>query len=423
MTERAGSFSPLRHRTFAFVWTGALVSNVGTWMQTAALGYYVAKTTDSALWPALIAAAEFAPTALFGPVGGALADRMSRRTLFITGTAIQGVLAGLLAMLFLGGHHPGAPVIAVYALVNGTVFALAFPSFQAIIPELVDSDELAAAIGLNAAQWNLGRVVGPVIGTTIYALAGGPFWVLVTNAVSFLAAVAALLTVTVPRPPPATMSIRAAIVDGLHFVAADEGLRLTMSTLCVNAMLIAPFIGLIPAFVVKDLHQRSAAVGWLIFAQGLGAVVTGVTFGRVTGRWGVRRTMVVAVIALPFAVTVYVSMHTLALAAVGLFFVGLLYFAALNSFTTVANVRAPREYRGRVLSANSLVLGTLYPLGVVAQGAIADRVGVPAVTIGAAALALVVYTIVRVRRPGITAAIDAPVAESATSLVPALPGR
>src|SRR5262249_29664954 len=107
---------------------------------------------------------------------------------------------------------------------------------------------------------------------------------------------------------------------------------------------------------------------------------------------------------------------TLGLAAVGLFVLGLLYFAMLNSFTTVANLRAPREYRGRVLSVNSVVLGTLYPIGVIVQGALADHIGVRTVTIGGAVLALAVYAIVRVRRPGITNAVDAPLDASTTLL-------
>ncbi len=403
------SFAPLHHRVFAFVWTGSLVSNVGTWMQTAALGYYVADRTSSAIWPALIAAAEFAPTALLAPIGGALADRMSRRALFMTGTAVQGTFAMVLAILFMGGRHPGAPVIAVYALINGSTWALAFPSFQAILPELVEPEELPAAIGLSAAQWNLGRVIGPVIGTTIYATTGDtPLWVLATNAATFLAVLLALTTVTVPPPAVVTMSIRASIAQGFRFVRGDPGLRVSVSALCLNTVLIAPFIGLIPAFVVKVLHEKSGAVGWLIFAQGLGAVVTGMSFGWLSARVGVHKLMVRAMVALPFAVAAYASTPNLVFAAVALFVVGLLYFAALTSFTTVANLRAPREYRGRVLSVNNVVLGTLYPIGIIAQGALADRLNVRSVTIGGAAIALVVYALVRVRSPGFTNAIDAP---------------
>src|SRR5213592_579730 len=91
-------FAPLRHRTFAAVWAGSFVSNIGTWMQTAALGFYVAHTTKSAFWPGLIAAAEFAPTGLLAPFGGALADRWSRRALFLTATLCQAALAAALAI-------------------------------------------------------------------------------------------------------------------------------------------------------------------------------------------------------------------------------------------------------------------------------------------------------------------------------------
>src|SRR5207248_5401927 len=139
------------------------------------------------------AAAEFAPAALLSPLGGALADRMSRRTLFLAGTIAQALLAAALTVAMVVSH-PGAPAVALYALGNGCVFALVSPAFFAIVPDLVPSEELAAAVGLNSAQWNLGRVVGPVIGAGIYQ-AFDIAWVLGFNAVSFFAVVLALLRV------------------------------------------------------------------------------------------------------------------------------------------------------------------------------------------------------------------------------------
>src|SRR6202140_2979641 len=116
-----GSLAPLRHRNFAVVWSGSFVSNVGTWMQAAGLGYYTVHLTKSAGWGAAVAAAEFAPAALLGPIGGAIADRYPRRVIFLMATLVQAVLAGALALAMAAGT-PGAPVIALYALANGCVF-------------------------------------------------------------------------------------------------------------------------------------------------------------------------------------------------------------------------------------------------------------------------------------------------------------
>jgi MFS family permease len=410
--------APLRDRTFRAVWFGSFVSNIGTWMQAAALGYYVADLTRSAGWTAVTAAAEFAPTALLSPIGGALADRVSRRALFLAGTIAQALLASVLTVLMVV-TKPGAPVIALYALLNGCVFALVFPAFQAIIPDLVDQEELPAAIALNSAQWNLGRVIGPALGAGIYALFGIP-WVLAFNAASFFAVVVALLLVHIPRPVPATGPIFAAIAQGVRFVRREPGLRLVIGSLALNTLCIAPFIGLISAMVVKVFDSGKASVGLLITAQGLGAVITGFTYGNIAARYGVRRVMLGSMIALPVAVSAYALAPNVAWAAVGLFFTGMFYFASLTSFSTIAQLRAPSEYRGRVLSVNQVVLGVGYTIALNIQGQLGDHVGLRQVTVAFACLSLVVISVTWLVRRGATRVLDA-APESVT--IPALAGR
>ena len=420
--RRLGSIEPLRERTFRAVWTASFVSNVGTWMQATALGYYVADLTRSAGWTAVTAAAEFAPTALLGPIGGALADRMSRRALFLAGTVAQTVFAAVLTTITIVAD-PGAPVIALYALLNGCVFALVFPAYQSIIPDLVPAQQLPAAIGLNSAQWNLGRVVGPVLGAGVYAVGGLP-WVLGVNAVSFLAVVGALLLVHIPRPVPTKGPVFAAILDGFRFVRREPGLRLVVLSLALNTLCIAPFIGLIPAFVKKVWFGGAASVGVLITAQGLGAVVTGFTYGTVSNRFGVRRVMLSAMVGLPVVVSAYALSPNVAVAAVGLFFAGMLYFAAMTSFSTIAQLRAPSEYRGRALSVNQVVLGAGYALALNVHGPLADRVGLRVVSVGFAGVSLAVLSVTWLARRGVTRVLDqVPDPATATRPRPELAGR
>lgn len=411
------SLAPLRHRAYRAIWLGSAGSNIGTWMQAAALGYYVADLTKSAAWSALTAAAEFAPTALLGPLGGALADRVSRRMLFLAGSLVQTALAALLTVAMLLGR-PGAPMIALYALANGCVFALVFPAFGAILPDLVPADDLPAAVGLNSAQWNVGRVVGPVIGAGIYA-ALGIAWVLAFNAVSFLLVVVAVAGLRTPVPAAPAGRLRDAIVDGWRFVRREPGLRLVVGALLLNTLCIAPFIGLIPAMVVKVFDAGKGSVGLLITAQGLGAVTTGLAFGAVSQRFGVRRVMLAAMVGLPFTVSAYALSPSVGVATIGLFFTGMLYFAALASFTTVAQMRAASEYRGRVLSVNQVVLGLGYTAALAVQGPLGDRFGVRQVTIGAAAVALLVLAAVAVAGRGVTRVLDEPPAAAARAALAA----
>jgi len=158
--RRSNAIAPLRHPAYARLWSGAFVSNIGTWMETLALGVYVTKHTGQAAWTGTIAAAGFVPIAFFGPIGGALADRFPRKFLLMTTTFVQTGLATLLTVLFIIGH-PSAPILTVIAFGNGICAGLGFPAFQAILPDLVPLEDLPGAIALSSAQYNLGRVVGP----------------------------------------------------------------------------------------------------------------------------------------------------------------------------------------------------------------------------------------------------------------------
>lgn len=401
---RASLFAPFRHRGFAVVWTGAFVSNVGTWMQAAALGYYVAHMTRSAGWSAVVAAGEFAPTALLGPIGGAIADRWSRRTIFLVTTLVQGVFAAALTAAMVAGH-PGPGVIALYALGNGCMFALGFPAFQSLLPELVPPEVLPGAIGVSSASWNLGRVIGPVLGTFVYYHASIA-WVLGINAVSFGAVVIALLTLHVVHHRRAPAPLFEAIAAGFRFVWGEDGLRLTVLALCLNTLFVAPFIGLIPAMVEKELGGGKPAVGWLITAQGVGAVVMGVVFGRLVEVHGLRRVMLAALVGGPVAVIAYGIAPNVPVAALALLVTGALYFAAMSSFSSTAQLRAPAEFRGRALSINQMVLGTVYAFSVNAEGWLGDRIGLRVVTVGGAALSLAVLLIVRIVRPSVSEVLD-----------------
>jgi MFS family permease len=405
------SFAPLRHKAYARLWTGAFVSNIGTWMESIALGIYVQKHTGQAAWTGTVAAAAFLPIAFFSPIGGALADRYPRRLLMIATSLVQTALASLLTVLFVVGN-PSAPTITLIALGNGVCAALGFPSFQAILPDLVPVEDLPGAIALSSAQYNLGRVIGPVIAGVVIDL-GGYAWAEGVNAVSFLAVVAVMLTLELPAPSAHARAEKflRSIADGFRFVRREPGLRVTALAMCVNTFLAAPFIALVPTMALEVLKRGSAGTAVLITAQGIGAVLMAFSLGSLVQRYGARRVLMTLMSALPIALVAYASAPNLELAAVAIFAVGTLYLGALSSFTTIAQLRVPPEIRGRVLAVFTVILGSLYPLGSIIQGKVADHIGLRETTIGSAALMALVLLAARLARPGISVAIDEPVAE------------
>jgi predicted MFS family arabinose efflux permease len=178
--------------------------------------------------------------------------------------------------------------------------------------------------------------------------------------------------------------------------------------MCVNTFLAAPFIALVPAMAQEVLDSGKRGTSVLVTAQGAGAVLMAFSLGTLVGRYGARRVLVTLMAALPFALAAYAGAPDLAFSALTLFVVGLLYLGALSSFTTIAQLRVATDVRGRTLAVFTVILGSLYPLGAVVQGKIADHVGLRWTTFGSAVLMLFVIVVTRLVRPGITSPIDEP---------------
>jgi MFS family permease len=412
------SFAPLRHRSFALLWAGAFTSNIGTWMETVAVGVLVTTTTGQAGWAGLVAAAGFVPNGLLGPLGGALADRLPRRRLLLATTGVQTGLAALLTLLTASGD-PAPGAVTAIVLASGCAMALGFPAYQALLPDLVPRDDLPGAVALSSAQWNLGRVIGPALAGVVIRL-GGYEWAFGLNTASFLAVIAVLAAIRVPSPAPAAeASILAAIREGLRFTRAERGMRVVVGYMALNTLLAAPFIALVPAVALKVFDSEQGGTAALVTAQGIGAVAMGLSLGALHARFGGRRVLLAVLWGLPVALVAYALAPTLALGVAAIFVVGFLYLGALSSFTTIAQLRAPSHLRGRVMSVLMVLLGTLYPLGSVVQGTIADRVGLRATTAGAGVVMAATLLLVRALRPDVGRALDEPV--GATPQAPVTP--
>src|SRR5579862_2141536 len=135
---------PLQHRNFALLWWAALLSNVGSWMQTVAVGVLVTTRTGRPGWTGLVAAAGFLPNGLLSPLGGVMADRLDRRRWLFLTTAGETTFATCLTVLAATGY---ATPIVVTLLVfgGGAMAAVGFPAYQAMLPDLVPPSELGSA--------------------------------------------------------------------------------------------------------------------------------------------------------------------------------------------------------------------------------------------------------------------------------------
>jgi MFS family permease len=374
------TFAPFRSRRYALIWTGSLISNIGTWMETVALGFYVADTTGKNSWSAIVAAAAFIANGILGPVGSAMADRMNRRLVIVVGNAVAGVVAALVAFLVMTDNAPPG-VLALLAFISGAAFAFSFPSFQTVIPELVPREHLVAAVGLGNAGWNLGRVLGPAAAALALWLGGvsAALWI---NACSFLAVIAAVLLARVSTRRGGKRPVFEALGDGLRFARTTPAMRRMLALMVPTVLVAAPFIAFVAQMATNVLGGGEGATSVLTTAQGVGAVVAAVLLGRMTARLGSQRLLVLATFGVCAALVLYGAAPSVAVAALGMLALGVTYGFAFTSFSSIAQQSAPDEMRGRVLAVNSFVLGIGYPVGVIVQGVLADVVGLRPVTIG-----------------------------------------
>ncbi len=377
------------------MWFGALVSNIGTWMETVALGYYVADTTGKASWSAVVSAAGFIPGAIVGPVGSAMADRLRRRRVLIVTNSLAALFAVVLAV-WVGSGDATPAGLAIIGFFAGAVVMFGFPSFQVSLPDLVPREHLTAAVGLSNAQWNLGRIIGPACAALAIAI-GGIETALWCNAASFLAVIVAVSLVRLPSGKGERRPVFAALGDGVRFARGNPAMRRMLVVMFAVIAIASPFIAFVSQIATNVFGGDETATSVLVTCQGIGAVTAAFTLGAMTTRWGSWRVMSGASAALCVALIGYGLAPVFWTAALLLVVVGLAYGYAFTSFAGIAQTEAPDAMRGRVLAVNTFVLGIMFPVGTLVQGAIADVTSLRAVTAGSGVVLAAVLGIVRLR--------------------------
>ena len=352
------------------------------------------------------------PIGLLSPVGGALADRIPRRAALVAANLLAGAVAFAIAILVAAGRD--SPVtLTLLVTVQGSVSALAGPFQQAILPDLVPPSEFLAAVSLNSAQFNLGRIIGPALAGVTIAAFGYPV-AFVANAASFLAVVVALFFIRLSPPPGRDdqVGLFASLRLGARAARAEPGCRNAIGMIAVVGLSASPFIALVPVMAHRLTHSGArgiaSATALLTTVQGLGAVVGALAIPPLAARFGRGRMLTTSLAALPPVLALYGFAPSLPFALPALFVVGLVYIGVLSGLSTVVQLRAPAELRGRVLSLYLVALGVSYPIGSLVQGPLADWLGLARTTAGASALLAIVLVAMRLVRPGVFRVLAAP---------------
>jgi MFS family permease len=371
-------FVALRYRDYRLLWGGLMVSNLGTWMQFTAMGYFVAVLAGSphvaALYLGILGASRAIPVLLLSPLAGVVADHLPRRrVLFVTNTTMA--IAALLLALLASTNRLNMVSLVLISALNSAANAFDSPTRQSWVPLLVDRQYVGNAVGLNSVAFNAPAVIGPAIAGVLIVWVGvaGSFYV---NAVLTLAVVAAVLMMT-PAPPTAKRreSMLPAMRQGIVFIVGHPILRWILLAFFISAVFARPYSQLIPAFTENVLHAGARGLGWAVSAIGIGGFGGALITAYFAQRERRSRLWLQAGLVMSCGIVGLGFVPTLALTLPVLFVTGVGTMTLLGATNTLIQMLSPDDVRGRALAIYTMIAIGVVPAGSLIDGAIAAVIG------------------------------------------------
>ena len=383
----------LRHRNFRLFFSGQLISLIGTWMQQVAQSWLVYQLTHSAMLLGAVGFAGQIPSLILGPIGGHVADRHDRRRVLVMTQSASMILAFILAGLTLSGVIHEWHIFVLAALL-GVVNAFDVPVRQAFLVQLVEREDLMNAIALNSSMFNGARIVGPAIAGILVA-AIGEGWCFFANAVSYVAVIAGLLMMSIPRTTlqPMTTSAWANIAEGFRYVATTGPIRALLLLLGLISFAAMPYSVLMPVFADQILHRGARGLGILMGASGAGALIGSVMLAMRSSVRGLGRWVAIASFAFGVSAVAFALSRSFVLSAIVLVPLGIAMMVEMASSNTLIQSMVRDDLRGRVMAVYTMMFVGFGPLGALIAGWAAERIGAP-ITVAAGGVLTILGSIV-----------------------------
>ncbi|MGI8744831.1 MAG: MFS transporter [Bryobacteraceae bacterium] len=371
-------FKAFHYRDFRIMWIGACTSSIGTWMQKLAQSWLVLQLSGSPFLLGLDAFLGEIPIFLFSLVGGVIADRTERRNLLLASQAIQLTCAFVLAALFATGMVRVWHILTLSFFV-GLAQSFGGPAYSALVPSLVATEDLPNAIALNSIQFNLARVIGPVLGGI--ALANwGATWCFSLNGISFIAVIVSLLVIrTRFRPTKTGDSMLTSMKQGIGFIRKQPAMESLIVLAFCMTMLAIPLLVFLPVFARDVLHGNAKTFTVLLSSSGLGSIagallVAGMGRFKHQGRGALLLLIVLGILIAAFAVS-----KTLVWSSVMVFFSGAALMMVFATISSLVQLITSDQMRGRVMSVYNVAFRGGMPIGSLLIGALIPRFTAPVV--------------------------------------------
>lgn len=372
------TFKAFQHRDFRVMWIGACTSSVGTWMQKLAQSWLVLDISHSPFLLGLDAFLGEIPILLFSLVGGVIADRIDRRKLLIASQVIQMTCAFTLAVLF-GAHAVRVWHILTLSFFVGLAQAFGGPAYQALIPTLVGGEDLPNAIALNSIQFNLARIVGPVLGGLTLAKLGAA-WCFGLNGASFIAVIVSLASIRIGFiPQPTRETLWESMKQGIRFIRARSAM-VSLIVLAFSMTLLAiPTVVFLPVFARDVFHKGSDTYTKLLSVFGVGSVCGALIVAGMGKRPRQGRDALLILTGLGILITGFALSRVPSVSYLLLFLAGAVLVAVFSLVSSLVQLITTDDMRGRVMSVYNVAFRGGMPIGNLVTGSLVPVFSAPAV--------------------------------------------
>lgn len=372
-------FKAFEYPGFRLLWFGACTSSIGTWMQNIAQSWLVLQITNDPFLLGLNAFLADIPIFLFSMIGGVIADRMDRRKLLLLSQLIQMTSAIILTVvLVINKERAPIELILFLSFVVGTAQAFGGPAYSALVPSLVKQEDLQNAIALNSIQFNVARVIGPVVGG-IAMNSLGASWCFGLNALSFVAVIFSLLRLKIDFNPPRTgESILTGMKQGVEFIRSRNMEKLILIAFCMTGLGV-PMITFLPVFAKDIFHGNAMTYTWLLAFSGMGSIAGALIVAALGNVQRKGRIALGMLILLGIGIMGVALSKNVILTCALLFMSGAVLIGAFAMISSLVQLITSNDMRGRVMSVYNVAFRGGMPMGNLMTGRLIPLFSAPSV--------------------------------------------
>jgi predicted MFS family arabinose efflux permease len=360
-------FKAFQYRDFRLMWVGACTSSIGTWMQIVAQGWLIYRLSHSAFLLALDQFLGGIPIFLLSLLGGVIADRVERRKILLGSQYLQLASAATLTVL-VATNMVHVWQILCLSLVSGFAQAFGGPAYSALIPTLVDRDDMPNAIALNSIQFNLAVTIGPALGGITLARLGEK-WCFGLNALSFVAPIITLSLITTRfLPQKTTDSMLSSLKQGIQFVRKQGSMdALIVLAFCMTALSM-PLRTYFPVFV-KDIFRRGPETyGQLMSMMGIGSICGSLFIASLGNFKHKGRIALTMLMVLGATISGFAFSKSLPISYAVVVLAGFAMMTVFATVTSLVQLITTEEMRGRVMSVYNCAFRGGMPMGNLISG-------------------------------------------------------